>query len=259
MKIASSFVFLIISFCYGFAQNIDKSPSGKQRVEIGVSLNTPEPSYPLGTMKGDEGFLDGGDFKNRTIAIGLLGKYFLNVDSNEALRLRFVYTDKNITDYRELSNGAGVHSIWDIHYTQRYYKISPGFQWTIMKNRISLFGGVELPVTIIGKNKQDLYAKDEYDDQTFFFESTSQMTVDGGFSAGLGLFFGSNYFFTKNLGIGFDLSAAYLYTAVGGKIISKEIVNSTTENSERELEWDESNKEYKFSPIQGAINLTFKF
>jgi hypothetical protein len=250
---------LILISSHSFAQKLDKCPSGEQRIEVGISLNTPEPFYTLGSMKTDDQFLDGGEYKNKTIALGVFGKYFLNKDNNEALRLRFVCTNKNINDHRELSNGAGVYSIWNVHYTQRYYKISPGFQWTIMKNRISLFGGIEVPVTIIGKNKQDFYAKDEYDDQTFFSESTSQMTVDGGFSAGLGLFFGSNYFFTKNLGIGFDLSAAYLYTAVGGKIITKEKINSTTENSERELEWDESNKEYKFSPIQGAINLTFKF
>jgi hypothetical protein len=257
-KIASFFVFLILISSTSFAQKLDKGSNRGQRLEIGVSLNTPEPSYPVGPIKGDEPFLDGGQYKNRTIAIGIIGKYFLNTDSNKAIRLRFVFTDKNIKDHRELYAG-GINSTYDIHYIQRFYKISPGFQWTVMKNRISFFGGIEIPVTVIGKNKQNSLSKDESDDKLFLNQSDNHVIVDGGFSAGLGFFFGSNYFFTKNIGVGFDLSAGYLYTAVGGKIAVNDKASGSIENIEREMEWDDSIKEYKFSPIQAGINLTFKF
>jgi hypothetical protein len=258
MKTALSFIILVLITSYSYAQKVDQCPSGQQRFEVGVTLNTPEPSYPLGTLKSDSYFMDGGNLKNNTIAFGVLGKYFLNDNNNEAFRLRFVYTNKNISARRELW-GDPVHSIYDFQYTQNYYKISPGFQWTIGKNRISLFGGIELPFTIIGKNTQRMHGMNEEADPFFFEEDHAISVIDGGYSVGAGLFFGSNYFLTPNMAIGFDLSAAYLYTSVGGKIYVRDDIYGKPDNIVKEFVLEDSIKEHKFSPIQGAINLTFKF
>lgn len=48
------------------------------KTELSLSLNTVDPFLPLGNIHFEDKYLDGGDYTNRSIALGLTWKYFMN-------------------------------------------------------------------------------------------------------------------------------------------------------------------------------------
>ena len=249
-------VFLLVLTLYSahaFAQTSNAGDvSGKQ--EISISINTVDPSFLVNTSSDDRG-LSGGDKTDKSYAIGITGKLYLNDDI--AFRMRFIYTQSNIKEYRDVATGA--HTIYDFQSRRILLKFSPGFQWGFSKNKISFFGGLELPVTIIGDEKGKGNYLNEALNGTSRTETSADFNTPGGFSAGLGIFFGSNYFFTNRFGVGFDFATAYQYSSVGGTSSSTSISTGTNGNLTRTLEYKETTKQYKFSAIQGGINLVAKF
>jgi hypothetical protein len=215
------------------------------KYEIGVSLNTMEPSYPLGGLSLDNGYgLDGGNHFIKSFAIGLTGKYFFK--DPFAFRLRVIYNYKN-----EKNNRVIMPVIDNYNFTQTLIKISPGIQRTYLINKFSFFGGLELPFTIIGKMK-------EYSSSTHYPELSgfvSNNNIPGGYSIGLGLFLGSNYYFFQHFAIGFDLGTAYQYSNVGGTLSSTSIYTSISGTTKIHYQSEERVKEFKFSNIQAGINL----
>jgi hypothetical protein len=217
--------------------------------ELSITLNTVDPFLPLGNIHSEDKYLDGGNYTNKSFAVGLTGKYFFN--ETTAFRLRFIYTDRNIKDYR-------AHSP-DEKFRQTLLKFSPGFQWTFSEDKISFFGGVELPITIIGKMTRSEYVLFESLDGLTKNEYRTVYDIPGGYSAGLGIFLGSNYFFTDHLAIGLDFGTAYQYSSVGGTLSYTSTATGTSGNSTNTHQHEETIKQFKFSVIQAGINLTVKF
>src|SRR5665213_171196 len=155
---------LTLTLCQGFIfgqtsskpEDCPKINTGQSsnKSELSFSLNTVDPFLPLGNIHFLDKYLDGGDYTNISFAVGLMGKYFFN--ESEGLRIKFIYTDRNIRDYRDLTTGS--HFIDDEKFCQTLLKFAPGFLWTVTKNKISFIGGVELPITIIGKMSYNEYS-----------------------------------------------------------------------------------------------------
>lgn len=231
------------------------SGTSSKSPELSISLNTIDPFLPLGNIHFEDKYLDGGNYINKSFAIGLTGKYFFN--ESDGLRLKFIYTDKNISDNRDITSGA--RNIDEQKFRQTLIKFAPGFQWTFTKYKVSFTGGVELPITFIGKMTNNFYWRNEALDGTLITEVVGVTNIPGGYSTGLGIFLGSNYFFTKHFAVGFEFADAYQYTSVG-KINSS---TGTETNSSGTTTWtnevEETIKQYKFSTIQTGINLTIKF
>lgn len=233
------FVIVLLYPAFLFGQLNDK-------FELGISLNTVEPHFPLANINFLDNFIDGGDCHNKSFALGITGKY--SFKEPLAFHLRFIWTNRNVHDRRELEN-----SLDDVKFRQSLLKFSPGILWTFSHNRISFFSGVELPVTIIGKMKEYYYSQyggDIHD---------GIQKIQGGYSIGLGIFLGSNYFFLEHFGLGLDINTAFQYASVGGTIISQGTVTNNSIVTEESEEWHESIKQFSFLPIQASINIITRF
>ncbi|MEP6646014.1 MAG: hypothetical protein ABJC12_02920 [Saprospiraceae bacterium] len=238
------FLFLIPGFIIG---------QSSKNFEFCVSLNSIDPYLPV-HLSFEEFYIDGGKFINNSLAYGLTGKYFLT--DYDAIRLRVVYTNKNVTDVRDVT--TDIHSIVDEKFHQILLKVAPGFQWQSTKEKMVLFGGLEVPITFIGNLKQKEYGLYATLDETTYNETVAITTIPGGFSAGIGAFFGSNFFITNKLGLGFEFGSAFQYSSVGGTITNIVSLIGTSGNSMDTSTIIETLQQYKFSPFQGSINLTMR-
>lgn len=246
MKVA-----LVITLSLGF---ISVSAQTKKTIEISGSINSVDHVSALGNLGGVESkILDGGDYRNKSLAIGITGKYFFA--DNLAVRLRAIYTKRNIRDFRDLS--TGMHSVYDIHVHQELIKIAPGIQWTTSINKFSFLGGFDLPITFHGKLTELTYNLDENLNGTNQTKTNITYTIPGGTSFGIGFFAGSNYYILKKLAIGFELGTAYEYTSVGGTLKTHSVTTGAS-NTESYFDHTETIKEMKFAGFQANINLTFK-
>jgi hypothetical protein len=224
--------------------------------ELSLSINTVDPFLPLGNLHIEDKFLAGGNYNNSSFALGFAIKYFVN--QNNAVRFRLTYTNRSITDVRDMTTTMQ-HRIDDYDFTQTLLKLSPAFQWTFTEDKITFFGGLDLPVTVIGEMTAHSYVMVESLDGTSHDEYWTVQKIPGGTSVGPGVFLGSNYFFTEHIAFGFEFGMAYLYTSVGGLLASSTDSDGTSGSATVIDQHEETIKQMKFSPVQGGISVTVKF
>lgn len=229
----------------------------KNKTEVAITINTVEPFSPVHNLVNvDYGLNVPGETFDNSINVGLLGKYFINEDN--AFRIKLNYTKININENYNLteSNTSTSDGYDNVSARQNIIKIAPGYQWGIHSKKISFFGGLEIPFSLISDFK---FINDNYiDDGSTIQSGKSEVVVPGGFSAGLGFFIGSNYYFTKHLGIGFEVNTAYRYSKIGGliKTTNEDYQSNTVTYTEGE---SFIIKQTKFSNFQGSLNFTIRF
>lgn len=187
------------------------------------------------------------------MAYGVIGKYF--IIENLAIRLQVISTNRNIKDYRILSN-LNTTQIDDDRLAQNIFRLAPGIQWSFIQKKMSFLAGMELPFSFHGKTT----VVTNYFIQTPPAPADNFITtyaIPGGTSLGIGFFTGTNYYFTKKMAIGFELGSAFEKTVIGGIITSRDVNGAGVLHIERQHE--ETINQIKFSGLRAGVNLIFQF
>jgi len=229
----------------------------KKTIEISATLNSVDPTLALGNIHfADTKTIEGSDFSNMSIAYGLTGKYF--IAENIALRVRTIFTNKNIRESRNLY--AGPNSYYDLQYHQQLLKIVPGIQWSMIQKKIAFFAGLELPMTFIGNMHEYVYNQSEISiglQSPVLNSSTYTKEIMGGSIYGLGLFTGTNYYVSKKIAIGFEMATAFEKTKAGGDIRAHQVVTGLTPGDYNDTS-QETIRQLKFADLQFSFNLTYQ-
>ena len=227
-----------------------------ERWEVLLTWNSVDPyaniqEFDLGKGK----YLLPGTFEDKSIAPGITFKYY--PDDITALRLKTIYTVRNIHDHRETVDTTGHQTIYDEQFDQVLIKGAPGLQWTYFVSRFSFYGGFELPFTYHGDLTQTEYVIDTIP-QVSRTETNATYTIPGGFSAGVGFFIGSTLYYRTLLGVGFEISSAYQYTKAGGTATDSYTVTGAI-NDSRIISYDDTIEHFRFTPLQASIHLSLRF
>lgn len=246
---------LILLLAMAFPMVVMAQPKSTKEISIGV--NSIEPFSPAynSLIQTEAGSNMIGNNNNNSLSFGILGKYF--IAENTALRLRISLTLKEINNVQVIDDDPSAsYGVIDLKFKQRFLKFSPGYQWGIVSNKISFFGGLELPITAISEL--------EYTDDTYLTANGNvaadqdvRTTQPGGFAIGLGFFLGSNYYFSKHFGVGFEVNSAFQHSYVGGDISSVYINHLSGDTTNVETHALKT-KETKFTNLQASLNLIYK-
>lgn len=231
---------------------------GFDRFEITVLGSTVDPYTGLGHVEfTNEPYLIGGEYTDHSFAAGGILKFF--ADEHIAIRVKGIITQRNVHDVLEvIDTTSGNRTIDDETFKQTLFKIAPGIQWTFFDEHISFYGGVEVPFTFHDDLVQTSYLLNEEPADSVFLETYGTRIFPGGYSAGLGVFAGSQYYFTRMFALGFELSAAFQYTSVGGDIVSSTETFGSGSGTGGSL-YNETMTFFRFTPVQGSILLTVRF
>lgn len=261
MAMKKNFIILLLSVSFSASAQMN-CPSftrygGFDRWEISPIFSTVDP-YPFDEF--DLGFAaqPGGEFKDHSLAAGVIVKFF--TQERIALRVKGIYTRRYAQNVLTLTDTAGVvfHSD-DEEITQALYKIAPGFQWTFFDEHLSFYGGFDIPFTYHGELTQTGTGFDSLGTDTAGTVLSFHRVVPGGYSIGLGIFGGSTYYFTQSFGAGFEISAAYQYTSVGGEINATASTVSGNTTGTVSSSYFNTKEYFRFTPVQAAIFLTLRF
>lgn len=240
-------ILCVITVCLFFTAN----SQSKKTVEISGTFNSVDPILPLGNLFfGDSRNSDAGKEINKSIAPGLIGKYFFA--ENIALRLRFVYMKRDLNYQNTGFQGAG--SFEDVTNQQNIYKIAPGIQWSFVQKKFSFFSGLELPFTFISTLTEVTNIATESPSGRSTVYRTHE--IPGGTAFGLGFFMGANFSISKQLSIGFETGTACEQTHAGGTIVMDQISSSSGEFITKS---DQTLKRFGFAPLQAGITFSFQF
>lgn len=242
----------IICPAFGRLQNYEKW-------EVFLTWNTVDPFSSLANIHLDDDHdpeQTGSDYENKSIAPGITFNYY--ADDITVLRLKMIYTKRDIHSHIDLSDTLGNFYIDDTQFDQTLFKIAPGFQWTYFVSRFSFYGGFELPYTYQEEFTQTQYVLDSSTVNQTRSEGTSTLTIPAGYSVGLGCFGGTTFYFERIFGIGFEVSSAFQYSKLGGTIT---IHSESTDDPPVivDSEFNDQSKLWKFSPVQASMHLSVRF
>jgi hypothetical protein len=231
--------------------------SGFDRFEISPTFNTLDPYSKVGEIDFSPGkYLNGGDYTDKSFAVGVIGKYFLS--ESIAARLKLVYTKRNVQDTRSLTDSSNNFSLYDEHFDQTLFTAAPGIQWTYFIEHISFYGGFDLPFTFQSDLVQNEHIEQSSPQDSISIITDNTYTIPGGYSAGLGVFAGTTYYFTAHVGVGFETSIAYEYSSLGGEINISSVTTGTPGSSEV-MKYDDSITAFRFSPFRALLFATIRF
>ena len=222
-----------------------------EQFEVLLTWNTVEPFHNVGGIDLDNDTYQLGDYTDQSIAPGITFNFY--PDESTILRLKGIYTARNIHYTANVSDTFGNGVNIDTKLEQTLFKIAPGFGWIYFVSRFSFYGGFELPYTY----HSDLTITEKEIDSVLgsTIESNSKTTVPGGFSIGLGCFAGSTFYFPSLLGVGFEVSSAYQYSKLGGDIVGNGTSNGVTFGSA----YADQKTLWKFSPVMASLHLSIRF
>jgi hypothetical protein len=246
------FSFLIFLTGLSFAQTASEPISIEKNYKwsIGVQINTVE------TIPGFAGysgyfstFFQNVNQVDKSFSTGILANYFIN--NNVSARIRIGITKRNMNEAPDTTGVAGMlngnYTYGNSSLTETNIHIAPGLQWNTRKDKVALYGGIEIPYNIIGQIKTDGVGR-KYTNYVLTSTINNSGTFTGGESYGVGVFTGINFYPCKRITIGTEFSLAYIHTKVGGKQAQNGSVfyNGTYEAS-------------GISDLKGSINVSFFF
>lgn len=259
MKKNFVYLFLLVSFSASAQMNCPTFTryGGFDRWEISPLISTVDP-FPFDEFDLTFSSQLGGEFKDHSIAAGAIIKFFTS--ENVAIRLKGIYTRRYATNVVTVADTAGtVFYSDDEEITQALFKIAPGLQWTFFDEHLSFYGGFEIPFTYQSDLTQTGLGFDSVAADTARTINSFHRVVPGGYSVGLGIFAGSTYYFTHSFGAGFEISAAYQYTSVGGEITATATSLNGNTTGIASTTYLNTQEYFRFTPVQAAILLTFRF
>ncbi len=229
---------------------------GYDRIEISPFLTVPE-THALVQQVETNALIVGGDFQDRSFALGVTFRYYLL--PRVAIRLKLAYMQRTSNDaYAVQDSITNVRIVRDIQYDQLSYKVAPGFQYTFFDEHVSFFGGLELPITVYGDWSQSEYVLSQSLTDTAYTETFNTRLIPGGTAIGIGAFGGVQYYFTRNFAAGLEVSAALQYTSVGGAI-SFTSVSVGSGSGQTSTVYNQTWSGFGFSPLLPALFITLRF
>jgi hypothetical protein len=114
------------------------------------------------------------------------------------------------------------YELWDEKYknnlviSQNSILFAPGIGTGYQLNKFNLYGGVQLPLELIGS----IIARNEsqWENPGGIGKDIINASIPGGFSAGVGAFFGAKYSLMDNLFVGGEFNYGAKYSAFGGDV-----------------------------------------
>jgi hypothetical protein len=108
-------------------------------------------------------------------------------------------------------------------FSQSVFSFAPGAEWHFKTtNKVDPYVGLEVPIAIKGASDEEFDQVYRFTDETgvpFFQQDVNVKTnTDGGFSIGVNLLAGFNYFFSEHIAIGAEYALGFLNTRDGGNI-----------------------------------------
>ncbi|MFH0867039.1 MAG: hypothetical protein V1904_12655 [Bacteroidota bacterium] len=283
MKKLLLFLFLTTSLQFIISNCFAQEKQPKLNISLGVS--PPIKFEGMGKFFNEDWIYEAGFF-NKAEDAGFLRKYnrinyLLNADyflnENVFLRLSGGLTTRKIIEkknvdyfFTDSTTMIQYHNIvrQNLYYNQINWNISVGIGSKIQSKKFSFYLGPELILIRYGKGKEngDGYASlnDLSTPQESIFTSSFTMEINGGFGAGIGLFAGADYNFTKNLKISFEVTEYYLYTFFDGVTVAN--TTNSTQNIPGTIVQNESLsyenttlKQFVFSNIIPSFKIKYSF
>jgi hypothetical protein len=225
--------------------------NGKFQFAISLHSNAPaHPSYEYNPYNREEANKQG-------YSIGLMGKFQKN--DYIAFRLQTIFNKMTSTSTFNKVSFDGYRETFRDDAHQSVIKIFSGVQWGLSQGRVSTYGGLGLPVSLIGnlvyESKYKIFSPTDV--QTY--ESRIKKNWPGGFSAGLGMFLGSNFSINQNLQIGVEFGTAYRYFSSKGKIVEEVNNTDTVNQGSSRTETKVKYREFGFDSLNGSLLLTYLF
>jgi hypothetical protein len=102
---------------------------------------------------------------------------------------------------------------------QRNIHFAPGVVWKLTNKKMLLYGGAEIPFSVLGKTKDTYnYTETEINTGNTHDAGQSIRTVPGGYSIGIGGIIGVSYFPCKMFSIETEFLPSLLYSSLSGKL-----------------------------------------
>lgn len=259
-----SILFLLISSSYSIAQEDGKKKEKKYKWGVSVIVNSAHDKLGLTGSTVLDNF--GGPMLNnigtakhdKSLSIGGLLKYSLN--SYDIIRFEFIVTNINM---KSKSNFVQINKNYSNENTfkQNITTYNLGIQRSFKKDFFEIHGGLMLSYSDYRKISLFIshVEKNISTDSTTFW-NTREFIVPGGFVTGFGGFIGFSFYLNKYFSLGAEISLAYCYVNMGGKLddiqISQYPPNPILMNSSR---YDESYQGFRFTKLNPSINANIYF
>lgn len=191
---------------------------------VGFQISTIDKSFIFDNPVAEyEFYYSSGHYENHSFSFGLSG--YIYFKENLAFRLKMDESTIKILFNRntdEENNEVPCASCFVANETineKRYY-ISPGILFKNTFKRFDLVFGFEVPLS--------LYKEYSIERNTTYYDTSFSnvisitkgiTTIPGGYSLGLAAFGGINVILSKHFHLGSELSSAFVYTNVGGRVV----------------------------------------
>jgi hypothetical protein len=177
---------------------------------------------------------------HKSYSIGLLANY--NLSDEVTLRFRYGLTNYFIERYYYYPDRRYNGYLKE---KQTIIQFAPGIVGKINENKLSFFGGIEIPYNLIGEYSEISYTIDNNDHS---LSNKRIITIPKQSSYGVGVLIGFNYFPVKWLSIGSEFSPSIQYSKQSGIIRTVYVGDKTIESKLSE-------KGYSFYDHRFSLNL----
>lgn len=173
----------------------------------------------------------------------------------DSLELRFrVGYSKRVNHYSQ----AFSNTHWSVNDFQSVFEISPSFGFSKRLGRFRFSTGIEIPVYIIGKLKEDLWYQTYASSGTIDLASTSEISMPGGTIIGLNNYVRVSTFLSKQLFLYSEINYGLLFASLGGNF--RNVTTSTFPIEETLInEFEKTYTKWYFSPAQIQFGIGLKF
>jgi hypothetical protein len=180
-----------------------------------LQISNPIRDTQVGWFDIDAESLDGYDVKHRSFSFGLLGCMNLK---ESALRIRMNYTRIDLEESQSNSDGTNVSSLVTTG-KQNKFTLAPGVAWSVRHERLNLYVGFELPVTLHGSYILSTDEKKRLADSgEITFDNYYTSEIPAGFSIGLAGLIGFDYSIKRTFSFGLEYSPSLQYVNLGGEV-----------------------------------------
>ena len=259
------FAIFTLPFISSFSQNTDQETNKERKWEISLQANTVDklPSV-AGLFIPDEKYIWGSE-KNKSYSMGLTATCFLK--ENLSFRIKFDYLNRRIVErsgdpsYDTITTGGNLTSKAEI--TEKNLYLSPGLQWNVSYKKTNVYYGFQLPLN--GYGKINISYREEARGNNILSDAVdATVNIPGGYSFGIGSFWGMGVNISKRVSISTELSCDYLiYSVIAkGKTEFHQVFYyyypagppTTISNSA-----DNTTDQFGVLSLKGSIKLSFSF
>jgi hypothetical protein len=230
-----------------------------QENKIGISIFVSNPSMndiKLGWFDIDSESIDGYNLKHDSYSLGVTPSYLISEVCR--VRLRLGRTSISINEYKDVISNTNIRTVESATGKQKRTHIAPGIVWDLKSDKISFYGGFELPINLHGEF--DFERNFELTDQgngDQVAKGTETITLPKGNSYGLGAIFGFRYNAFERFSIGAEMLPSLLRIKLSGETVRTNVSLFQPELTTTRTE--DENKGITFYEQTFSILLTYQF